>query len=215
MCFVFCVLCVCVCVFFFVFSVDTERFLAVKVYTPEVQSYLDNVCKQTPNNIFIISQRQVERVAVAQVEISLSTVANIAGCEGRLPTPPAISPLQASFLGWGLHRHALDVALLIGCVRVDWRKSLQNSLFLPGPVASLDKDVCVGLLVPLPLLTRALPCFVCAGTGGRRRWWHPAGWVLRGQGVPAALRRGFCGGIRGLGRSGARQAPPRVLGAGW
>ena len=73
-----------------------------------------------------------------------------------------------------------------------------------GPVASLDKDVCVGLLVPLPLLTRALPCFVCAGTGGRRRWRHPAGRVLRGQGVLAALRRGFCGGIRGLGRSGAR-----------
>ena len=95
-----------------------HRFFGVKVYTPEVQSYLDNVCKHTPNNIFINSHWLVERVAVAQVEKSLSTAANIAGCEGRLPTPPTISPLQASLLGWGLQSHALDVALLIGCVRV-------------------------------------------------------------------------------------------------
>ena len=68
--------------------------------------------------VFLFSQRLVERVAVAQVEKSLTTATNIAGCEGRLPTPPAISPLQASILGWGLQSHALDVALLIGCVRV-------------------------------------------------------------------------------------------------
>ena len=134
--FVFCFLCL-----VFLFFVDTERFLGVKVYTPEVQSYLDNVCKQTPNNMFINSQRQVERVAVPQVEISLSTVANIAGCEGRLPTPPAIIPLQAPFLGWGLRRHALDVALLIGCVRVDWRKSMQNSIFLPGLLRAPPREL--------------------------------------------------------------------------
>ena len=68
--------------------------------------------------IFINSRWLVERVAVAQVEKSLTTATNIAGCEGRLPTPPTISPLQASLLGWGLQSHALDVALLIGCVRV-------------------------------------------------------------------------------------------------
>ena len=68
--------------------------------------------------VFLFSQRLVERVAVAQVEISLSTAANIAGCGGRFPTPQTISPLQAFLLGWGLQSHALDVALLTGCVRV-------------------------------------------------------------------------------------------------
>ena len=40
-----------------------------------------------------------------------------------------------------------------------------------------------------------------AGTGGRRLWRHPADRGLRAQGVLAALRRGSCGGICGLGRA--------------
>eukprot|EP01048_Picozoa_sp_COSAG05_P024283 COSAG05_NODE_5642_length_1123_cov_1.639648_1_plen_214_part_00 len=42
---------------------------------------------------------------------------------------------------------------------------------------------------------------LCAGTGGRRLWRHPADWGLRAQGMLAALRRGSCGGICGLGRA--------------
>ena len=66
----------------------------------------------------MIHFKLIKRVAVAQVEKSLSTVANIAGCDGRLPAPPTISPLQASPAWWSLQSYALDVALLIGCVRV-------------------------------------------------------------------------------------------------
>ena len=73
--------------------------------------------------VHLIAERPA--CAALDVEISLSTVANIVGCEGRLPTPPDISPLQASILGWGLQSHALDVALLTRCVRVQYAQPVR------------------------------------------------------------------------------------------
>ena len=88
-----------------------HRFFGVMVYTPEVQSFLIMFTANI-HLIIINSQWLIERVAVAQVETYLSTASNIARCEGRLPTPPATSPLQASCLGWGMQSHTLDIALL-------------------------------------------------------------------------------------------------------
>ena len=82
-------------------------------------------------------------------------------------------------------------------------------LYNIAPQAVLDPGIapsasCLGH-APSLRLRAAHSCLallgLCTGAGGRRRWRHPADRVLRGQGVPAALRQAFCGGIRGLGRS--------------